>query len=71
MDARDSADAAELDASAARRHFRDPHVRGLRQLTAHDQIVRDTVMNTPGVRQVLAATALQVQGYSPGRRPRR
>ncbi|MCQ8194644.1 RapZ C-terminal domain-containing protein [Streptomyces rugosispiralis] len=49
------------------RHFRDPHVRAdLRELTAHDQVVRDTVMNTPGVRQVLAATALQVQGYLAG-----
>ncbi|MFF2132438.1 ATPase [Streptomyces olivochromogenes] len=48
-------------------HFRDPHVStDLRQLTAHDQIVRDTVMNTPGVRQVLAATVLQVQGYLAG-----
>ncbi|MFF4607810.1 hypothetical protein ACFY12_34355 [Streptomyces sp. NPDC001339] len=50
-----------------RKHFRDPHVRAdLRQLTAHDQVVRDTVMDTPGVRQVLAATALQVQGYLAG-----
>ncbi|MGW6606040.1 RapZ C-terminal domain-containing protein [Streptomyces sp. NPDC055036] len=50
-----------------RRHFRDPHVRAdLRQLTAHAQVVRDTVMNTPGVRQVLAATALQIQGYLSG-----
>ncbi|MGW1043696.1 RapZ C-terminal domain-containing protein [Streptomyces sp. NPDC002547] len=49
------------------RHFRDPHVRAdLRELTAHDQVVRDTVMNTPGVREVLAATALQVQGYLAG-----
>ncbi|AEY94378.1 putative P-loop ATPase protein (plasmid) [Streptomyces hygroscopicus subsp. jinggangensis 5008] len=51
-----------------RRHFRDPHAisADLRQLTAHDQIVRDTVMHTPGVREVLAATALQVQGYLAG-----
>ncbi|MEU9796887.1 P-loop ATPase [Streptomyces sparsogenes] len=50
-----------------RAHFRDPHVRAdLRQLTAHDQVVRDTVMDTPGVREVLAATALQVQGYLAG-----
>ncbi|MEV7238551.1 hypothetical protein AB0N06_32825 [Streptomyces sp. NPDC051020] len=36
-------------------HFCDPHVHAdLRQLTAHDQVVRDTVMDTPGVRQVLA-----------------
>ncbi|MFE7268209.1 P-loop ATPase [Streptomyces sp. NPDC057592] len=50
-----------------RAHFRDPHVRAdLRQLTAHDQVVRDTVMDTPGVREVLAATALQVQGFLTG-----
>ncbi|WP_373315966.1 RapZ C-terminal domain-containing protein [Streptomyces canarius] len=40
----------------------------LRQLTAHDQASRDTVMDTPGVREVLAATALQVQGYLAGPR---
>jgi hypothetical protein len=51
-----------------RAHFRDPHAisADLRQLTAHDQVVRDTVMATPGVRQVLAATALQVLGYLAG-----
>lgn len=50
-----------------RDHFRDPHIRAdLRQLTAHDQAVRDTVMGTPGVREVLAATALQVLGYLAG-----
>jgi hypothetical protein len=50
-----------------RHHFRDPHIQAdLRQLTAHDQAVRDTVMDTPGVREVLAATALQVQGYLAG-----
>ncbi|MEU0032057.1 P-loop ATPase [Streptomyces sp. NPDC006335] len=51
-----------------RRHFRDPHALSadLRQLTAHDQVVRDTVMATPGVREVITATALQVQGYLAG-----
>ncbi|WP_435246427.1 RapZ C-terminal domain-containing protein [Streptomyces sp. NRRL F-5630] len=50
-----------------RAHFRDPHVRAdLRHLTAHDQAVRDAVMTTPGVREVLAATALQIQGYLAG-----
>ncbi|MFE7808515.1 hypothetical protein ACFU51_28360 [Streptomyces sp. NPDC057430] len=49
------------------RPFRDPHIRAdLRQLTAHDQVVRETVMNTPGVRLLLAATALQIQGYLGG-----
>ncbi|MER5312330.1 hypothetical protein ABT034_31640 [Streptomyces sp. NPDC002773] len=51
-----------------REHFRDPHAisADLRHLTAHDQVVRDTVMDTPGVREVLAATGLQVQGYLAG-----
>ncbi|MEV5348919.1 RapZ C-terminal domain-containing protein [Streptomyces achromogenes] len=51
-----------------REHFRDPHAisADLRHLTAHHQVVRDTVMDTPGVRQVLAATALQIQGYLAG-----
>jgi hypothetical protein len=50
-----------------RRHFRDPHIRAdLRELTAHDQAVRDTVINTPGIRQVLAATVLQIDGYLAG-----
>jgi hypothetical protein len=50
-----------------RRHFRDPHIRAdLRQLTARDKVVRDTVRDTPGVLQVLAATALQIQGYLAG-----
>lgn len=48
-------------------HFRDPHVSpDLRELTAHNQIVVDTVMNTPGVREVLAATAQQIQAYLTG-----
>lgn len=49
------------------RHFRDPHITAdLRQLTARDDVVRDTVMDTAGVRQVLAATALQIEGYLAG-----
>ncbi|MDW8478366.1 RNase adapter RapZ [Streptomyces scabiei] len=48
-------------------HFRDPHISAdLRELTAHDQAVRDTVMNTPGVRELLAATALQILAYLAG-----
>lgn len=50
-----------------RRHFRDPHISAdLRELTAHDQVVRDTVIKTPGIRQLLAATALQIGGYLAG-----
>ncbi|MCC9708222.1 ATPase [Streptomyces sp. MNU76] len=47
--------------------LRDPHVSpDLRELTAHNQVVVDAVMDTPGVREVLAATALQVQAYLAG-----
>ncbi|MEV6456539.1 P-loop ATPase [Streptomyces anulatus] len=51
-----------------RENFRDPHKlkKELRTLTAHDQVVRDIVMDTPGVRQVLAGTALQIGGYLAG-----
>ncbi|MEU6393903.1 P-loop ATPase [Streptomyces sp. NPDC046939] len=54
-----------------REHFRDPHALSadLRRLTAHDPLVRNTVMETPGVREVLAATALQVRGYLAGPNP--
>ncbi|MFI5987128.1 hypothetical protein ACIBEA_40465 [Streptomyces sp. NPDC051555] len=49
-------------------HFRDPHSlsQEMRELTAHDQAVRDTVMSTPGIRDVLSATALQIAGYLAG-----
>lgn len=50
-----------------RRHFRDPHIHAdLRQLTAHDQAVRDTVMDTPGMRRLLTATVQQIEGYLAG-----
>ncbi|MDD9383126.1 hypothetical protein M8Z33_42070 [Streptomyces sp. ZAF1911] len=50
-----------------RHHFRDPHrAQDLRDLSAADQAVRQAVINTPGVRQVLAATALQISGYLSG-----
>ncbi|MFJ1549803.1 hypothetical protein [Streptomyces sp. NPDC088246] len=51
-----------------RRNFRDPHKLGndMRQMTAHDQVVRDTVMDIPGVHQVLAVTALQIDGFLAG-----
>ncbi|MFR0367558.1 RapZ C-terminal domain-containing protein [Streptomyces sp. MCC20] len=48
-------------------HFRDPHISAdLRELTAHDQVVIDTVMGTPGVRELLAATALQILAFLAG-----
>ncbi|MEU0195013.1 hypothetical protein ABZ250_35170 [Streptomyces afghaniensis] len=37
-------------------HFKDPHFSAeLRELTSSDQVVRDTVMDPPGVRELLAA----------------
>ncbi|MER8162894.1 hypothetical protein [Streptomyces sp. NPDC094472] len=51
-----------------REHFRDPHAisADLRRLTAHGQAVHNTVMETPGLRQAVAAAAPQVQGYLAG-----
>ncbi|MEU2834898.1 hypothetical protein ABZ667_40755 [Streptomyces lavendulae] len=50
-----------------RHHFRDPHrAQDLRELSAADQAVRQAVINAPGVRQVLPATALQISGYLTG-----
>ncbi|MFJ3183932.1 ATPase [Streptomyces sp. NPDC086796] len=50
-----------------RRHFRDPHIRlDMRQLTAHDAIVRETVMNTPGIKQLLAGLVAAIEGFLAG-----
>jgi UPF0042 nucleotide-binding protein len=50
-----------------RRHFRDPHVNPeLRYMTALDAEVRTAVMNTPGIRQVLAGAVAMVEGYLAG-----
>ncbi|MBL1086828.1 ATPase [Streptomyces actinomycinicus] len=50
-----------------RQHFRDPHVSPeLRYMTAHDAPVRVAVMNTPGIKQLLAATVAAVEGFLAG-----
>lgn len=52
-----------------RHHFRDPHVNPeLRYLTAHDQAVRDAVMATDGIEQLLAAATATVEAYLAGPR---
>jgi rhodanese/phosphatase family RapZ-like protein len=38
-------------------HFRDPHISPeMRELTARDDLVRETVLNTPGIRDLIQAT---------------
>lgn len=52
-----------------RHHYRDPHVRPeLRHLTAHDQTVRDTVLNTPGIPALLDSLDAAVRAYAAGPR---
>ncbi|MDX3025404.1 RapZ C-terminal domain-containing protein [Streptomyces acidiscabies] len=52
-----------------RHHFRDPHVRPeLRYLTAHDRAVRDAVMATGGIRDLVAAAAAVVEAFLAGPR---
>lgn len=48
-------------------HFRDPHcIQELRERSATDEAVRVAFINSPGVRRILAATALQISGYLTG-----
>ena len=50
-----------------RTHFRDPHVDpALRGLTARDQRVRRAVHDTPGVLELVDATAAAVRAYLAG-----
>ncbi|MFD9692481.1 ATPase [Kitasatospora sp. NPDC059088] len=50
-----------------RRHFRDPHVDPtLRDLTANDLPVRGAVLTTPGIRELIVATALLADAYEAG-----
>ncbi|MET8981050.1 RNase adapter RapZ [Streptomyces sp. NPDC004539] len=50
-----------------RHHFRDPHVSPeLRHMTAHDAPVRDAVMNTPGIPELVTATAHAVHAFRTG-----
>lgn len=52
-----------------RHHFRDPHVNPeLRHLTAHDQAVRDAVMATEGVEQLVQAAVDMVAAFLAGPR---
>ncbi|GLZ15855.1 hypothetical protein Acsp04_60900 [Actinomadura sp. NBRC 104425] len=49
-----------------RHHFRDPHVSPeLRYLTAHDAPVRAAVLDTPGIRPLIDATAA-IRAYLAG-----
>ncbi|MFE4514202.1 ATPase [Kitasatospora sp. NPDC056783] len=50
-----------------RRHFRDPHVDpALRHQSAHDLPVRQAVLATPGIRELIAGTALLADAYDAG-----
>ncbi len=50
-----------------RTHFRDPHVSPeLRHMTAHDQPVRVAVAETPGIGELVAATAEAAQAFLAG-----
>ncbi|WP_103512927.1 RNase adapter RapZ [Streptomyces sp. SM13] len=50
-----------------RHHFRDPHVSPeLRHMTAHDAPVRDAVLSTPGITDLIAATAAAVAAFASG-----
>ncbi|BCM66468.1 MULTISPECIES: RapZ C-terminal domain-containing protein [Streptomyces] len=50
-----------------REHFRDPHVSPeLRYMTAHDEPVRAAVLGTPGITDLVAATAGAVTAFASG-----
>ncbi|MEU1511811.1 RNase adapter RapZ [Streptomyces sp. NPDC005811] len=50
-----------------RHHFRDPHVSPeLRYMTADDAPVRAAVMSTPGVTELVEATAAAVAAFAAG-----
>lgn len=50
-----------------RRHFRDPHVDPqLRHMTAADEPVRHAVINTPGIAELVEATARAVDAFAAG-----
>lgn len=53
-----------------RHHFRDPHVNpALKNMTAHDPAVRDAVLSTSGIQDLIAATAMLVRAYRRGPQP--
>ncbi|WDF40148.1 RNase adapter RapZ [Streptomyces sp. T12] len=50
-----------------RHHFRDPHMSPeLRYMTADDEPVRTAVENTPGITDLVAATATAVAAFASG-----
>ena len=50
-----------------RHHFRDPHVSPeLRYMTADDEPVRTAVLNTPGIKDLVEATATAVAAFASG-----
>ncbi|MFB7631754.1 ATPase [Streptomyces sp. NPDC056149] len=50
-----------------REHFRDPHVSPeLRYMTAEDEPVRAAVLGTPGITELVAATATAVGAFAAG-----
>jgi UPF0042 nucleotide-binding protein len=50
-----------------RHHFRDPHVSPeLRYMTADDEPVRTAVLNTPGIKDLVEATAAAVAAFASG-----
>ncbi len=50
-----------------RHHFRDPHVSPeLRYMTAHDAPVRAAVMTTPGIKELITATVMQIEAFLAG-----
>ncbi|WP_371528094.1 ATPase [Streptomyces sp. NBC_01283] len=50
-----------------RQHFRDPHVSPeLRYMTADDEPVRTAVLGTPGISDLVAATATAVAAFASG-----
>ncbi|WP_405567075.1 ATPase [Streptomyces phaeochromogenes] len=50
-----------------RHHFRDPHVSPeLRYMTANDEPVRTAVLNTPGITDLVDATATAVAAFASG-----
>ena len=50
-----------------RHHFRDPHIAPrLRYMTAHDEPVRRTVLATPGIADLIEATATAVTAFISG-----
>lgn len=50
-----------------RHHFRDPHIDPrLRHLTAHDQAVRDAVLDTPGIRELIDSLTATIHAYASG-----